>query len=122
MRTWVLAHVSCMPTCMSDVCMYTYMHRACTHACMYVHVHTHFNVQAHTETHVRAQTRAHTHRHTDTNTHTYTCRLPLAHVIGGKVLVVHGGLFSKEETCLDDLRKISRHRVFSKVLFIVTFV
>ena len=36
--------------------------------------------------------------------------LPLAHVIGTKVLVLHGGLFSKEETCLDDLRKISRHQ------------
>ena len=34
----------------------------------------------------------------------------MAHVIGGKVLVVHGGLFSKEETCLDDLRKIDRHQ------------
>jgi len=36
--------------------------------------------------------------------------LPLAHVIGTKVLVVHGGLFSKEETCLDDLRKIGSDR------------
>ena len=36
--------------------------------------------------------------------------LPLAHVIGGKVLVLHGGLFSKSETSLDDLRAIDRHR------------
>ena len=36
--------------------------------------------------------------------------LPLAHVIGTKVLVLHGGLFSKDETCLADLRKISRHQ------------
>lgn len=35
--------------------------------------------------------------------------LPLAHVIGEKVLVVHGGLFSKDTTSLDDVRKISRH-------------
>jgi serine/threonine-protein phosphatase 5 len=36
--------------------------------------------------------------------------LPLAHVIGGKVLVLHGGLFSKAETSLDDLRQINRHQ------------
>mmetsp|Transcript_27320 Transcript_27320/g.55833 ORF Transcript_27320/g.55833 Transcript_27320/m.55833 type:complete len:496 (+) Transcript_27320:210-1697(+) len=36
--------------------------------------------------------------------------LPLAHVIGGKVLVLHGGLFSKDETSLDDVRRISRHQ------------
>ena len=47
--------------------------------------------------------------------------LPLAHVIGGKVLVVHGGLFSKEETCLDDLRKINRHQV-SRALSCVRFL
>ena len=36
--------------------------------------------------------------------------LPLAHVIGGKVLVLHGGLFSKAETSLEDLRQINRHQ------------
>lgn len=36
--------------------------------------------------------------------------LPLAHVIGGKVLVVHGGLFSRDSTTLEDVRNISRHR------------
>eukprot|EP00291_Cryptomonas_curvata_P030224 CAMPEP_0172211722 /NCGR_PEP_ID=MMETSP1050-20130122/36569_1 /TAXON_ID=233186 /ORGANISM="Cryptomonas curvata, Strain CCAP979/52" /LENGTH=483 /DNA_ID=CAMNT_0012892223 /DNA_START=6 /DNA_END=1455 /DNA_ORIENTATION=+ len=36
--------------------------------------------------------------------------LPLAHVIGGKVLVLHGGLFSKDETTLNDVRKIQRHQ------------
>lgn len=36
--------------------------------------------------------------------------LPLAHVVGGKVLVLHGGLFSKDETTVDDLRQISRHQ------------
>ncbi|KAJ1470890.1 Metallo-dependent phosphatase-like protein, partial [Baffinella frigidus] len=35
--------------------------------------------------------------------------LPLAHVIGSKVLVLHGGLFSSDETDLDVLRKINRH-------------
>mmetsp|Transcript_43168 Transcript_43168/g.115463 ORF Transcript_43168/g.115463 Transcript_43168/m.115463 type:complete len:503 (+) Transcript_43168:66-1574(+) len=35
--------------------------------------------------------------------------LPLAHVIGGKVLVLHGGLFSKDDVTLDQLRKIDRH-------------
>eukprot|EP00287_Rhodomonas_sp_CCMP768_P005404 CAMPEP_0196724084 /NCGR_PEP_ID=MMETSP1091-20130531/6096_1 /TAXON_ID=302021 /ORGANISM="Rhodomonas sp., Strain CCMP768" /LENGTH=498 /DNA_ID=CAMNT_0042066179 /DNA_START=60 /DNA_END=1556 /DNA_ORIENTATION=- len=35
--------------------------------------------------------------------------LPLAHVVGGKVLVLHGGLFSKDETSLDDVRRIDRH-------------
>lgn len=36
--------------------------------------------------------------------------LPLAHVIGGKVLVQHGGLFSKDETTLDEIRKINRRQ------------
>jgi len=35
--------------------------------------------------------------------------LPLGHVIENKVLVVHGGLFSKDETTLEEVRKISRH-------------
>ena len=36
--------------------------------------------------------------------------LPLAHVVGGKVLVLHGGLLSKSETKLEDLRGIQRHQ------------
>lgn len=32
--------------------------------------------------------------------------LAVVAVTGGKVLVLHGGLFSKTETCLDDLRNI----------------
>jgi len=35
--------------------------------------------------------------------------LPLSHTINGKVLVLHGGLFSKDETSLQDLKKIDRH-------------
>eukprot|EP00929_Paragymnodinium_shiwhaense_P024992 TRINITY_DN15225_c1_g1_i1.p1 TRINITY_DN15225_c1_g1~~TRINITY_DN15225_c1_g1_i1.p1 ORF type:complete len:647 (+),score=145.61 TRINITY_DN15225_c1_g1_i1:104-2044(+) len=35
--------------------------------------------------------------------------LPLGHVIGGKVLVVHGGLFSQDSTTLDDVRRVDRH-------------
>jgi len=34
--------------------------------------------------------------------------LPLAHVVGGKVLVLHGGLFSREDVSLDDIRRIDR--------------
>ena len=40
----------------------------------------------------------------------YYYRLPLAHVIGTKVLVLHGGLFSKPDTSLQTLRQIDRHR------------
>jgi len=36
--------------------------------------------------------------------------LPLAHVVGTKVLVVHGGLFSEDGVTLDDIRQVSRHR------------
>ncbi|KAI8059538.1 Metallo-dependent phosphatase-like protein [Gongronella butleri] len=34
--------------------------------------------------------------------------LPLAHVIEHKILVVHGGLFSRDDVTLDDIRKINR--------------
>eukprot|EP01134_Creolimax_fragrantissima_P005817 CFRG5817T1 len=34
--------------------------------------------------------------------------VPLAHCVGGKVLCVHGGLFSKDDVTLDDLRKVDR--------------
>ena len=36
--------------------------------------------------------------------------LPLAHCINNRVLVMHGGLFSKENVSLDDIRKIYRNR------------
>ncbi|XP_055766468.1 serine/threonine-protein phosphatase 5-like [Salvelinus fontinalis] len=36
--------------------------------------------------------------------------LPLAQCINGKVLVMHGGLFSEDGVTLDDLRKIDRNR------------
>ena len=38
------------------------------------------------------------------------CWLPLAHLLNSKVLVVHGGLFSKDGVTLDDLRAIDRYR------------
>lgn len=38
------------------------------------------------------------------------CALPLAYVIEKKVLVLHGGLFSKDDVTLDDIRKINRFR------------
>jgi serine/threonine-protein phosphatase 5 len=38
------------------------------------------------------------------------CALPLCHVLGGKVLCLHGGLFSQDGVKLDDLRKIDRFR------------
>ena len=38
------------------------------------------------------------------------CALPLGHVVGGKALVVHGGLFSRDGVTLDDLRRIDRFR------------
>ncbi|KAK8371904.1 hypothetical protein O3P69_013501 [Scylla paramamosain] len=36
--------------------------------------------------------------------------LPLCHCINGRVLVMHGGLFSSDNVTLDDLRKIDRNR------------
>lgn len=36
------------------------------------------------------------------------CCLPLAHVINGKVFVVHGGLFSVDGVKLSDIRAIDR--------------
>ena len=38
------------------------------------------------------------------------CALPLAHVLGGRVLVVHGGLFSRDGVTLADLRGVDRFR------------
>jgi len=38
------------------------------------------------------------------------CYLPLAHVIGGKVFVCHGGLFSEDGVTLDQIRAINRTR------------
>ena len=38
------------------------------------------------------------------------CCLPLGGVLGGKVFVVHGGLFSKDEVQLADLKAINRFR------------
>lgn len=38
------------------------------------------------------------------------CWLPLAHVLNRRVLVVHGGLFSKDHVTLDDIRAIDRYR------------
>ncbi|PYH33821.1 protein serine/threonine phosphatase PPT1 [Aspergillus neoniger CBS 115656] len=35
--------------------------------------------------------------------------LPLATLIGNKYLVLHGGLFSDDNTTLDDIRKLNRH-------------
>jgi diadenosine tetraphosphatase ApaH/serine/threonine PP2A family protein phosphatase len=36
--------------------------------------------------------------------------LPLAFVLNRQVLVLHGGLFSKDGVTLDDLRKVQRNR------------
>jgi serine/threonine-protein phosphatase 5 len=38
------------------------------------------------------------------------CWLPLAHVLNSRVLVVHGGLFSRDGVTLDDIRAIDRYR------------
>ena len=36
--------------------------------------------------------------------------LPLCHVIQSKVIVMHGGLFAKDNVTLDDIKKIDRNR------------
>jgi serine/threonine-protein phosphatase 5 len=36
--------------------------------------------------------------------------LPLAFVLNKQVLVLHGGLFSRDGVTLDDLRKVQRNR------------
>jgi serine/threonine-protein phosphatase 5 len=38
------------------------------------------------------------------------CLLPLCHCINRKVFVVHGGLFSKDNVTLDDIRKVNREQ------------
>jgi len=38
------------------------------------------------------------------------CWLPLAYVLNTRVLVMHGGLFSKDDVTLDDIKKIDRFR------------
>ena len=38
------------------------------------------------------------------------CWLPLGHVLNKRVLVVHGGLFSRDSVKLDDIRAINRYR------------
>jgi len=40
---------------------------------------------------------------------TFHC-LPLCHVLGGKVIVMHGGLFSRDDVTLDEVRRIERKR------------
>ncbi|CAH2094766.1 unnamed protein product [Euphydryas editha] len=36
--------------------------------------------------------------------------LPLAHCINGRVLVMHGGLFSKDDVTLEDIRNVDRNK------------
>jgi len=36
--------------------------------------------------------------------------LPLAHCLNGRVLVMHGGLFSRDDVTLDEISKIDRNR------------
>lgn len=36
--------------------------------------------------------------------------LPLAHCINNRVLVMHGGLFSKDDVTLDDIRAVDRNK------------
>lgn len=36
--------------------------------------------------------------------------LPLAHCINNRVLIMHGGLFSKDDVTLEDIRKVDRNK------------
>ena len=36
------------------------------------------------------------------------CCLPLAHVLNGKIIVLHGGLFSRDGVTLTDIKSINR--------------
>ncbi|XP_062498876.1 serine/threonine-protein phosphatase 5-like, partial [Corticium candelabrum] len=36
--------------------------------------------------------------------------LPLCHLINRRVLVMHGGLFSRDDVTIDDIRQVDRHR------------
>ena len=36
--------------------------------------------------------------------------LPLAHCLNNRVLVMHGGLFSRDDVTLDEIKKIDRNR------------
>ena len=36
------------------------------------------------------------------------CHLPLAHVLNGRIFVVHGGLFARDGVTLDELRRLDR--------------
>jgi serine/threonine-protein phosphatase 5 len=38
------------------------------------------------------------------------CAIPLCHVIEKRIFVVHGGLFSRDDVKLDELKKIDRFR------------
>lgn len=38
------------------------------------------------------------------------CWLPLGHVLNRRVLVVHGGLFSRDGVKLNDIRAVNRYR------------
>jgi serine/threonine-protein phosphatase 5 len=40
---------------------------------------------------------------------TFNC-IPLANCINQKILVVHGGLFSRDDVTLDEIRQIDRFR------------
>lgn len=37
--------------------------------------------------------------------------LPLAHCLNKRVLVMHGGLFSRDDVTLDEIRKIDRYAI-----------
>ena len=50
------------------------------------------------------------------------CWLPLAHVLDKRVLVMHGGLFSKDGVKLSDIRSIDRHRSVQHCPVIIIYV